>query len=152
MKYISAFSTMIFILISIIFHYFPRTEIETDFINQTQIGKTYFSNWNIVTSYKEFESPSSLYSISDKKIYLGLDLFNNKITYVRYFSNYGEKVLFVSGIHNKEYSYLFICLLIGLQFYILLGMNHISEQIFVNAYCIFLIIIQFLYMLRLFLT
>ena len=56
--------------------------------------------------------------------------------------------VFVKGIHTKDYGYIFISLLIGLQFFILIGFNSKKEHLFLNAFCIFLMVLQFIYMLR----
>jgi len=70
------------------------------------------------------------------------------VVYFRSTYYYDIGNVFVKGIHTKDYGYIFISLLIGLQFFILIGFNSKKEHLFLNAFCIFLMVLQFIYMLR----
>lgn len=150
MKKYSIISSLIFIVLTYVFYKIPRTEIKSELIEQNQLSEnSVFSDWKIKTTYNDFISPRSVHNYSTKTIYLGKEIFGDDITYVRFGDHKNSETIFIKGIHTKDFSYIFICLLMGLQFYILIGMTEKKEGLFLNAYCIFLIVIQFIYMLRL---
>lgn len=150
MKNYSIISSICFVFLTILFYKIPRTEIETQFISQEQLGtNTVLSDWKIKTTYGYLISPSSVNNFSNKTLYLGKEILGNDMVYIRLDALDKEEKIFIKGIHSNDYSFILISLLMGLQFFILIGMSEKKEGLFLNAFCIFLMVMQFLYMLRL---
>lgn len=149
MKKYSIISSILFIILTIVFYQIPRTEIKSAFISQTQLGTNpILSSWKVKTTHAEFISPNSVDNFNDKTVYLGKEFFGDDVVYFRSAYYYDKGNVFVKGIHTKDYGYIFISLLMGLQFFILIGFNPKKEHLFLNAFCILLIVLQFIYMLR----